>query len=32
MADDAPSSLDTLIERLQVILSQPLDFTATDTR
>ncbi|MGH2584122.1 MAG: type II toxin-antitoxin system death-on-curing family toxin [Dehalococcoidia bacterium] len=31
MADDAPSSLTSLIERLRVLLSQPLDFAATDT-
>ncbi len=31
MADDAPSPLAALLERLQVILSHPIDFTATDT-
>lgn len=31
MADDAPSPLAALLERLQVILSQPIDVTATDT-
>ncbi len=31
MAADPPPALATLLERLQVILSQPLDFAATDT-
>jgi death-on-curing protein len=31
MADDAPTSLAALLERLQVLLARPIDFSATDT-
>ena len=31
MAEDAPASLTALLQRLQLILAQPLDFSATDT-
>lgn len=31
MATDPPPSIAALLEHLQIILSQPLDFTATDT-
>ena len=31
MADDAPPGLAALLERLQVILSEPIDLAATDT-
>ena len=31
MAEDAPASLTELLQRLQVILAQPIDFSATDT-